>query len=62
MYGIRALGMLGVESLVLTNAAGGVNPAYRPGQLVLISDHINLLGQNPLTGPNDESLGRVFPI
>ncbi len=61
VYGIRALRELGVESLILTNAAGGINPAYGPGQLVLISDHINLLGQNPLTGPNDESLGPRFP-
>ncbi len=61
VYGIRALGILGVEVLVLTNAAGGINPAFRPGQLVLISDHINLLGQNPLTGPNDDSLGPRFP-
>ena len=61
VYGVRTLGMLGIESLVLTNAAGGVNPSSRPGQLVLISDHINLTGQNPLTGPNDESLGSRFP-
>src|SRR3954470_15646113 len=46
VFGIRALAKLGVETIVLTNAAGGVNPAYGPGQLVLISDHINLLGQN----------------
>jgi purine-nucleoside phosphorylase len=61
VYGIRALWLLGVQSLVLTNAAGGVNAAYTPGQLVLLSDHINLLGQNPLTGPNDESIGPRFP-
>jgi purine-nucleoside phosphorylase len=61
VYGIRALAKLGVQSMVLTNAAGGVNPSYGPGQLVLISDHINLLGQNPLTGPNDDSLGPRFP-
>jgi purine-nucleoside phosphorylase len=60
-YGIRALGHLDVQALVLTNAAGGINRDYQPGQLVLISDHINLLGQNPLTGPNDESLGPRFP-
>jgi purine-nucleoside phosphorylase len=61
VFGIRALSRMGIESVVLTNAAGGINPAYRPGQLVLISDHINLLGQNPLTGPNDEALGPRFP-
>jgi len=61
VYGIRALSLLGIEALVLTNAAGGINRDYRPGQLVIISDHINLLGQNPLTGPNDESMGPRFP-
>jgi purine-nucleoside phosphorylase len=60
VFGVRALARIGVTSLVLTNAAGGINPNYRPGQLVLISDHINL-GQNPLTGPNDDSLGPRFP-
>ncbi len=59
--GVRTLGKLGVRGVVLTNAAGGVNPDYGPGQLVLISDHINLQGQNPITGPNDESLGPRFP-
>jgi purine-nucleoside phosphorylase len=61
VYGLRTLYLMGVGSVVLTNAAGAVNPAFGPGQLVLISDHINLLGQNPLTGPNDESLGTRFP-
>ncbi len=61
VYGLRALWNLGIQSVVLTNAAGGVNASYNPGQLVLISDHINLLGQNPLTGPNDESQGPRFP-
>jgi purine-nucleoside phosphorylase len=58
---IRALSLLGVESVILTNAAGGVNQGFGPGKLALISDHINLTGQNPLTGPNDESLGPRFP-
>ncbi|MDP9171687.1 MAG: purine-nucleoside phosphorylase [Acidobacteriota bacterium] len=61
VFGVRALGELSVRSLVLTNAAGGINPGYKPGQLVLMSDHINLQGQNPLTGANDESLGPRFP-
>lgn len=61
VYGIRTLFRFGVESVVLTNAAGAVNPAFGPGTLVLISDHINLLGRNPLTGPNDDSFGPRFP-
>jgi purine-nucleoside phosphorylase len=60
-FGIRTLDLLGVNTVILTNAAGGVNKAYTPGDLVLISDHINLLGQNPLTGPNDETIGPRFP-
>ena len=61
VFGIRELARRGVRSVVLTNAAGGINLNYRPGDLVLISDHINLLGVNPLTGPNDDSLGVRFP-
>ena len=60
-FGVRELARRGVRSLVLTNAAGGINLNYRPGDLVLISDHINLMGANPLTGPNDDSLGPRFP-
>jgi purine-nucleoside phosphorylase len=61
VFGVRALGRLGVGTLVVTNAAGGINEAYRPGLLVLISDHLNLQGTSPLVGPNDEELGPRFP-
>ncbi len=60
-FGVRVLGILGLKRLVLTNAAGGINPSYRPGLLVALSDHINLHGSNPLCGPNDASLGPRFP-
>ncbi len=60
-YPIRELAWRGVTRLIVTNAAGGVNPNYKPGQLVLISDHINLMCANPLTGPNDDSFGPRFP-
>jgi purine-nucleoside phosphorylase len=60
-HGVRVLRSLGVKSLVLTNAAGGINLALDRGGLVLISDHINLQGANPLVGPNDESCGPRFP-
>lgn len=59
--GIHHLRSLGVSRVVLTNAAGGINPAYAQGALVAISDHINLQGVNPLTGPNDERMGPRFP-
>lgn len=61
VYGVRALGSIGVRSMVFTNAAGGINLAYERGALVLIRDHINLQGVNPLAGPNDDSLGPRFP-
>jgi len=60
-FGVRVLHALGVQSMVFTNAAGGINLAYERGGLVLISDHINLQGVNPLVGPNDDSLGPRFP-
>jgi purine-nucleoside phosphorylase len=59
-FGIRELKRRGARGVVLTNAAGAINTQYHPGDLVLISDHINLLGANPLTGPND-ALGPRFP-
>jgi purine-nucleoside phosphorylase len=60
-FGVRVLGLLGIRTLVLTNAAGGVNLELGRGGLVLISDHINLQGLNPLAGANDERFGPRFP-
>jgi purine-nucleoside phosphorylase len=57
----RVLGRLGVPVLMLTNAAGGINLAFKPGTLMLIEDHLNLMGTNPLVGPNDDRLGPRFP-
>ena len=61
VFGVRVLGRLGIGSLVLTNACGGIRGDLYPGALVLLSDHINLQGTSPLVGPNDESLGPRFP-
>jgi purine-nucleoside phosphorylase len=60
-FGVRVLSALGIRTLVVTNAAGGINVDYRPGLPVLISDHVNLQGASPLVGPNDELLGPRFP-
>jgi purine-nucleoside phosphorylase len=60
-FGVRVLAKLGIRSMVFTNAAGGINLSYSQGALVLISDHINLQGTNPLIGPNDDSSGVRFP-
>lgn len=60
-FPIRVFGRMGVRALVLTNAAGGINPKYGEGALVLIGDHINLQGANPLSGTNDERFGPRFP-
>jgi purine-nucleoside phosphorylase len=60
-FATRVLGALGVKTLILTNAAGGINSAFTPGDLMVIDDHINLLGSSPLTGPNDDRFGVRFP-
>ncbi|MGB6945492.1 MAG: purine-nucleoside phosphorylase [Bryobacteraceae bacterium] len=60
-FGVRVLHRLGARSMVFTNAAGGINLSYQQGALVLISDHINLQGSNPLIGHNDDSEGPRFP-
>jgi len=60
-FAVRVLGILGVKTLILTNAAGGVNTGFSQGALMLIDDHINLTGQNPLVGANDDRLGPRFP-
>ena len=61
VFGVRTLGRLGVSKMIFTNAAGGINLSYGTGALVLISDHLNLQGSNPLAGPNDAALGHRFP-
>jgi purine-nucleoside phosphorylase len=60
-FPIRVFGAWGVHTLILTNAAGGLNPAFKPGDLMLFTDHINFFPENPLRGPNDDRLGQRFP-
>lgn len=61
VFPVRVLARMGIRALILTNAAGGINLEYKQGALVVIKDHINLQGQNPLVGPNDERFGLRFP-
>lgn len=60
VFPVQVLARLGIRVLILTNAAGSVNVDFKPGELMIIEDHINLMGTNPLVGPNDESLGPRF--
>lgn len=61
VFPVRVLGRMGAKILVMTNAAGSVNVNYKPGELMVIEDHINMTGANPLSGANDERLGLRFP-
>lgn len=61
VFGVRLLARLGCKAVLLTNAAGGLDPAHAPGDLMLILDHLNLMGKNPLSGPNQDALGPRFP-
>ena len=60
-FGVRVLSRLGIRTLILTNAAGGINTAFSSGALMVIDDHINMLGSNPLMGPHDDRFGARFP-
>src|SRR5216683_4458636 len=60
-FAVRVLGLMGVKTLILTNAAGGINTGFAQGALMVIDDHINLVGNNPLAGPNDDRFGPRFP-
>jgi purine-nucleoside phosphorylase len=61
VFAVRVMGRLGVKQVIVTNAAGGINTSFAQGALMIIDDHINLLGSNPLIGPNDDRLGTRFP-
>jgi purine-nucleoside phosphorylase len=61
VFGVRLLARLGCKAVLLTNAAGGLRAELEPGDLMLIEDHLNLTGQNPLSGPNEDDLGPRFP-
>ena len=61
VFGTRVMARLGVKHIILTNAAGGINTGFAQGALMIIDDHINMMGSNPLVGPNDERFGPRFP-
>jgi purine-nucleoside phosphorylase len=61
VFATRVMGRLGIRQLILTNAAGGINTAFAAGTLMIIDDHINMIGSNPLVGPNDDRFGPRFP-
>lgn len=60
-YPIRVMKSIGVKQIIVTNAAGGINPAFKPGDLMIIKDHLNLTAKNPLIGPNEKKFGERFP-
>ena len=60
-FPVRVLARLGIRTLILTNAAGGINLDFKPGTLMVMDDHLNLMGTNPLVGPNDDRFGPRFP-
>ncbi len=60
-YPIKIMKKLGVKTVIITNAAGAINKSFRPGDLMVITDHINMMGSNPLIGPNDDEFGTRFP-